>query len=145
MKTASRILLSLSLVVFLAGMTFAQGASTASPSDTPAKQSATGPAKTVEANKSATCNHQMGKESCAQGKNFTDKNGDGICDNCGSAGKCKGAGCGQGQKNCVGCDKSHCKSNGSCDGKGKGNGCGKGNQNSSGCSHQGTSSTPETK
>jgi hypothetical protein len=143
MKTASGILLSLGMVVFLAGVSFSQVASTASPSKTSTKPTTAAPAKVTDANKSGTCDHHAGKETCTQGKNFVDKNGDGICDNCGSSGKCKDSGCGQCQKNGTGCGKNQGKGKGCCENQGKGSGCGKGQQNASGCQHQGTA--PATK
>ena len=132
MKTASRIFLTFSILVFFAGMTFSQVASTTIPAKTATKSAVATPGKSVDDNKTATCNHNNAKGTCAQGKNFVDKNGDGKCDNCGSTGKCNGTGCGQGQKSCNGCSKS----------QGKGNCGGQGMQHQNGCSSK--CSTPAT-
>jgi hypothetical protein len=125
MKTASRILLSLGLILFFAGMTFAQVASTTTPAKTSTKQDVTAPGKFVDNDKNGTCDKHDAKGTCTQGKNFVDKNGDGKCDNCGCTGKCDGTGCGKGQKNAAECGKSQGK--GSCSGQGQkqGNGCAK--------------------
>ncbi|MEI7500265.1 MAG: hypothetical protein WCK84_07415 [Bacteroidota bacterium] len=143
MKTASRILLSLSFVIFLAGMTFSQVASTSSPEKITTEPANANNETFVDANKNGICDHHEAKETCLQGKNFVDKNGDGVCDNCGSSGKCKGTGCGQGKKDCNGCGKGQVKGKGCGEGQGKGNCCGQGQQGAKGCSHQGVA--PATK
>ncbi len=128
MKTASRILMTFALLVFFSGITFSQVASTVNPEKTKTKSATVASGKTTD----ASCKHES-QGACAQGKNFTDKNGDGICDNCGSSGKCKGTSCGQGMKNGNGCQQGQGKGN--CDGKGmkNGAGCGKGQQNGNCC------------
>lgn len=122
MKTASRILMTFSILVFFAGMTFSQVASTAIPAKTSTKSTTTAPGKFVDTNKDGTCDKHEAK-GCAQGKNFVDKNGDGKCDNCGGTGKCNGTGCGKGQGkgNCCG------------QGQNNGNGCGQGQKQGNGC------------
>jgi hypothetical protein len=134
MKTASRLLLSLGLVMFLAATTFSQMASTAKAPKTATKQT-TSSGKFVDTNKNGICDNHEGKNAGAPGKNFVDKNGDGKCDNCGSSGNCKGTGCVHGQKNGAGCGK----------GQGKGNCCGKGHEQRNGCSGQGSVPATETR
>jgi hypothetical protein len=111
MKTASRILMTISLLVFFTGMTFAQVASTTSPGKPAKKAEVAAPAKSADGTK-ANCGH---------GKNFVDNNSDGKCDNCGTAGKCKeaGSGCGKGQGCGSSCGKG--QGNGNCKGNGAGN------------------------
>ena len=113
MKTASRILMTFAILVFFTGMTFSQVASTATPAKASTKSTTTAPAKVVDTNKDGTYDKNDSKGTCAQGKNFVDKNGDGKCDNCGGTGKCNGTGCGKGQ--------------------GKSNCCGQGQKQGSGC------------
>lgn len=117
MKTASRILLTFSILVFFTGMTFSQVASTTTPAKTSTKSATAAPGKFVDTNKNGICDNHEGKLTGAQGKNFVDKNGDGKCDNCGTAGK--GANCGTAGK---------CKEAANCGPKGQGCGtaCGKG-------------------
>ena len=113
MKTASRILMTISLLVFFSGMTFSQVASTTSPGKPAKKSEVAAPAKSADATK-ANCNH---------GKNFVDNNSDGKCDNCGTSGKCKEAGnsCGKGQGCGSSCGKG--QGNGACNGQGPKSGC----------------------
>lgn len=142
MKTASRILLSLGLVVFLTGTVFSQGASTSVPAKTQTDQTAAAPGKFVDANANGICDHHETKAACGQGKKFVDKNGDGKCDNCVSTGNCKGSGCGKGQKQ--GCGKGQGKGNCCGAGQGQGNGCGQGRQHQGGCKMQGSTTTPQS-
>ena len=123
MKTASRILMTFAMLVFFAGMTFSQVASTTTPAKTSAKQTTTAPGKIIDTNKDGTCDKHTAGGTCAQGKNFVDKNGDGKCDNCGGTGKCNGTGCGkdQGKGNCC------------AQGQGKGDCCAQGQKQGSGC------------
>jgi hypothetical protein len=124
MKTAKRILMTFAILVFFAGMTFSQSASTTVPAKDAAKQDLTAaPGKLVDNDKNGTCAKHDAKGTCSQGKNFVDKNGDGKCDNCGGTGKCDGTNCGKGQKCGSGCGQ----------GQGKGNGCGQGQKQGSGC------------
>ena len=125
MKTAFRILLTFTVLVFFSGMTFAQVASTTAPAKTSAKQVTAAPGKFVDANKNGICDNHEAKGPNTQGKNFVDKNGDGKCDNCGGTGKCKEAGkCGaKGQV----CESSCTK------GQGKGSCCGQGTRHMNGC------------
>ena len=129
MKTASRILMAFSILVFFTGMSFAQVATTATPAKTSTKSVSDVPVKANDANKAGTCVNHDAKGPCAQGKNFVDKNGDGKCDNCGSTGTCKGTGngCGKGPACGSGCSK----------GQGTGTGCGQGHQHRNGCTQQG--------
>ncbi len=135
MKTASRIFLTLGLVLFLAGATFSQAASIASTAKSDTKQTTAAPGKFVDTNKNGVCDNHEAKGGGTQGKNFKDKNGDGKCDNGGSNGKCTGTGCGKGQGkgNCCG------------QGQGNGNGCGQGHQPKNGCSGQGSGATTQPK
>lgn len=100
------------------------------------QNSAAAPAKETKQSTTATC-----------GK-FTDKNGDGVCDNHQNNANCKG------NANCCGKGMQHCKE--TCQGKGQGKGCAqscsqaKGNGN--GCQHrhgcgnqQGNNTTPPAK
>lgn len=56
----------------------------------------------VDNNHSGTCiKHQNTQSKGVQGKNFVDKNNDGLCDNCGSKKEnCKDANCKAKQSNC---------------------------------------------
>ena len=113
MKTASRIFMTFIMLAFFSGMTFSQVASTGTPGKTSTRAAVAAPGKACDAGKSAACCNHESKGTCAQGKNFVDKNGDGKCDNCGTAGKCKQAGnCGAGGPNCEkGCGKGQGKGN----------------------------------
>lgn len=126
MKTASRIFLTFSILVFFAGMSFAQVASTTVPAKTSAKSATAAPGKFVDTNKNGICDNHEGKGAGAQGKNFVDKNGDGKCDNCGA--NCQGKGAGNCGPKGQGCGK----------GQGKGNCSGQGHQYRNGCSSQGS-------
>jgi len=142
MKTVSGILLSFGLVLFLAGTSYSQVATTSNPSKSTTTQATAAPGKFVDANANGICDHHEAKCTQAQGKNFVDKNGDGKCDNCGSAGKCSGSGCGKGNWIGQGCGKSQGKGN--CgQGQNSGQGCGQGHQHKNGCTMQGTQ--PATK
>jgi len=132
MKTASRIFLSLALVLFLAGTTFSQESSTAK---TTTKQTTAAPGKFVDTNKNGVCDNHEAKGVGTPGKNFTDKNGDGKCDNVGKSGTEKGVGCGYGPRNGAGGGK----------GQGKGNCCGGGHQYHGGCSNQGSAPATQPK
>lgn len=100
MKTASRIFLTFSLLVFFAGVSFSQVASTTVPAKTATKSEVAPTGKTATGCAS-TCGNHGANASCTQGKTFVDKNGDGKCDNCGTAGKCKeSANCGSKSKGC---------------------------------------------
>lgn len=142
MKTVSGILLSFGLVLFLAGTSHSQVATTSNPSKSTSTQAAAAPGKFVDANTNGICDRHEAKCTQPQGKNFVDKNGDGKCDNCGSAGKCNGSGCGKGNCSGQGCGKSQGKGN--CgQGQNNGKGCGQGHQHKNGCTMQGTQ--PATK
>lgn len=136
MKTVSRILLSLAMVVFFACMGMSQIASTTTPEKKDAKAAVNAQSKIVDANKNGVCDNFEAKKAGAPGKNFTDKNGDGKCDTQGNNGKCNGNCCGTGT------------GNGNCSGKGqqgKG-GCGNGHQHrNGGCSTTPASTTQPTK
>jgi hypothetical protein len=55
----------------------------------------------VDKDKNGVCdNRTVSKGNSASGRNFTDANNDGMCDNRQSAGKEKGKGCGQKQQGC---------------------------------------------
>ena len=127
MKTASRIFLTFVLLAFFSGMTYSQVASTTVPAKTNEKQATNTPAK------GACCAKQQANATCDHGKNFVDKNGDGKCDNCGTAGKCKESGscCAEGPGCASGCSK----------GMGKGSCSGNGGPNKSCGSNQGTKTT----
>jgi len=135
MKTASKILMTMGLVVLFAGYTFSQGTSTASPAkDTQKTQTtATAPGKFVDTNKNGICDNHEGRAQTGKGANFVDKNGDGKCDNCGAVctGNKKGNCCGQGNQHRNGCGQ----------GQGKCSGKGQGFQHRHGCS-QGSTTTP---
>jgi hypothetical protein len=131
MKTASRILMTLIVLVFFTGISFAQDASVAKAAKASGQTVTTAPGKFVDTNKNGVCDNHEAKGASGQGKNFVDKNGDGKCDNNGSL--CKG----KGQGNCCG------KGQGCCTGSGKGAGkgaCGQGHQYRHGTG-QGTGTT----
>ncbi|HNY01642.1 MAG TPA: hypothetical protein PKG48_03590 [Bacteroidales bacterium] len=126
MKTASRIALTLLLLVIFAGTTFAQTSAAA----TPVKKAGTTMAtqgKFVDKNNNGICDNHESKTPGTPGKNFVDKNGDGKCDLCGSAGPCKGAG------NCPGKGPGCAKSCGQGAGKGNCGGAGYQHRNGSCC------------
>ena len=129
MRTASRILMTIALLVFFSGMSFSQVAPTTK-SAKPEAKTVAAPGKFIDTNSNGVCDNHEGKNAGAQGKNFVDKNNDGKCDNCGTSGNCKGAGngCGKGQ----GCGNGYGK------GQGCGTGCGNGHQHRNGCGNQGT-------
>ena len=126
MKTALRIALTFTVLVFFSGISFSQVASSTVPAKTTAKAVTAAPGKTVDASKSGACNNHDAKCAGAQSKNFVDKNGDGKCDNCGGTGKCAGTGnCGAKAQGCgSSCGKSQGKS--SC--------CGQGQKHGTSCS-----------
>ena len=140
MKTILKSLISTSLLMFLVISLNAQNAPTpvTDKQPTTAKPTAT-PGKFAYNNKNGVCDNREARQTTGHGKNFVDKNGDGICDNyqnC-KAGKSNGNCCGQGNHN------------GNCNGQGKGNccgnvtGCSKGN--GKGCQHRhgmGNQNTP---
>jgi hypothetical protein len=113
MKTASRIFLTFSLLVFFAGVSFSQVATTTAPAKTATKSEVAPTGKTTSGC-AATCGNHAANAGCSQGKVFVDKNADGKCDNCGTAGKCKESGnCGSKSKGCEStCGKA--KGKGSC-------------------------------
>jgi len=124
MKTASKIVLTFMLLAFFSGTTFAQNAAAAGSPTSPDKAAVT-QGKFIDNNKNGICDNHESKTPGAPGKNFTDKNGDGKCDLCGSAGPCKGSGNCQGKG--LGCGK------GNGQGAGKGSCCGSGFQHRNGC------------
>jgi hypothetical protein len=134
MKTASRILMTFALLAFFSGMTFSQDVQTSKPASPGAKSEVAVPAKNVDQTKNAGCVNHGGKQACAPGKNFVDKNSDGKCDNCGSGSNCKGtgSGCGKGH----GCGSSCGSGSGCGKGQGAGNCGGQGHQHQNGCSKQ---------
>jgi hypothetical protein len=124
------------MVVFFAGMGMSQIASTTTPGKKDAKAAVNAQGKIIDTNKNGICDNFEAKKAGAPGKNFTDKNGDGKCDNQGKGGKGNGICCGSGN------------GNGNCCGKGQqGNGgCGNGHQHrNGGCSTAPASTTQPTK
>jgi hypothetical protein len=120
MKTASRIVLTFCILVFFASVSFSQVASSPNPAKTSTKSAVAAPVKATDGATASTCGNHNAKGSCAPGKNFVDKNGDGKCDNCGGTGKCKeGGSCaGKGMDCAKGCGKGHGAGN-CCASKGK--------------------------
>jgi len=122
MKTVSRILMTLTLVLFLSGITIAQKEATVKTDPKTTQTVKTTPGKFVDANKNGVCDNFEARGQATKGANFIDKNGDGVCDNRGTMGKGqgKGNGCGQGFRH------RHGKGNGNCCGRGQGSGRGNG-------------------
>jgi len=132
MKNFLKIMITFSLVCFIAVLTQAQTQTTATQT-TPASSTA----KFVDANKNGICDNYEIRGKSNQGKNFTDKNGDGVCDNKGTTVNCPGKGKG------MGCGKECGKGN--CCGNGPHNGCNKGHQHRHGANCQNPTTTPATK
>ena len=64
-------------------------------------QTATTGKNYVDKDKNGVCdNRTVSKGNSGSGRNFTDANNDGVCDNRQGAGKGKGKGCGQKQQGC---------------------------------------------
>lgn len=132
MKNILKIMVTISLVCFIAVLTQAQ-------TQTPTKQSTTSSTNTkfVDANKNGICDNYEIRGKSGQGKNFTDKNGDGVCDNKGTTVNCPGKG------TCMGCGNGAGKGN--CCGNGPHNGCNKGHQHRHGGNCPNTTTPPVTK
>jgi hypothetical protein len=123
MKSIMRFLLASTLMLFISGQIFAQ-ADTKSGSDK-AATATTVQGTTVDHGNNGKCDNHEGKGRCTDCKSFVDKDGNGVCDNCGAS--CKSdmkAGC-QGQKDGQGCGQGQqkCGSKESCQGKDKGACC----------------------
>ena len=137
MKNASKILMTMGLVVLFSGFMFAQGTTPASSSKDNQKAQTFSPGKFVDNNKNGICDNHESVAKAGKGVNFVDKDGDGKCDNCGTT--CKG----NKKGNCCGVGNGCGKGQGAGCGKGQGAGCGKGQgqQHRHGCT-QDNSTTP---
>lgn len=116
------------LVVFFSANVFSQIAMNTEPEKKPVKAATTNGKNFTDNNKNGVCDQFEARQVTGHGKNFTDKNGDGVCDNRGNGNKGNGNCCGAGPGNGNCCGK----------GAGQGNGCGFGHQHRHGCN------TPQT-
>jgi hypothetical protein len=120
MKTLSKILLTLTAVILVSTLTFAQNTAAKNEVQKMKQTTSNQQGKFADANKNGICDNFESRGQTVKGGNFIDKNGDGVCDNRSIAGQGKGKGCGQGFQH------RHGKGNGSCCGQGRGYGQGKG-------------------